>query len=119
MASQSLAMTMNPLPPTPNTVLPKQLARPGKVFRFRKPTCPHCARPMLAQVTGTVQEPDGTWAADSLDIECSDRKCAETLGPRDTQSTWQPVIDAIKKGINARYYFEGPQMKTMNADGRR
>lgn len=96
---------MHPLPHMPITPLPKQLAPSGKVFRFRKPPCPHCGRVMLAQVTGTVQEPDGTWAADSVDITCSDRKCADTVGPNDHQGTWQPVIDAIVKGINARYYF--------------
>jgi len=110
---------MNPLPLTPDTPLAKQLAPRGKVFRFRKPACPHCAQPMLAQVTGWVQEPDGTWAADSIDIRCSSERCDAQVGPNDHQGTWQPVIDAILKGINARYYFKEPQMKTMNADGHR
>lgn len=98
---------MNPLPLTPDTPLKKQLAKHDKLFRFRKPACPHCGREMLAQVTGCVQQADGTWAADSVDITCSDRRCADTVGPNDHQGTWQPVIDAILHGINARYYFEG------------
>ena len=60
---------------------------------------------MAAEVTGCTEQ-EGFWTADSIDITCTDARCESMIpGPLDTQSLWQPIIDHIKKEINAHWHF--------------
>jgi hypothetical protein len=46
-----------------------RLCSSSRVFRFNLP-CPYCGGKVLFRATAWVQEDDGTWAADSGDLEC-------------------------------------------------
>jgi hypothetical protein len=75
-------------------------------FHFTTIRCPHCDSPINAEVTGLVSNTsEDVWDADSIDIACSKRKCDDAVTASDTQSLWQPIIDAILSDINKNWYF--------------
>ena len=90
-----------------------KLVPEDKEFKF-KGLCPYCGGDLTYRCNGHEQEDDGTWIADSFDVECStepDMEDEEWEYWLDQHSDMPyvnqlPVDEAVKKWINERYRFD-------------
>jgi hypothetical protein len=91
-----------------------QLVDEGKEFRFKK-LCPYCKADLTYEAEGWVQDDNGQWMADSLDVKCHSEPDMED---GEAWEEWLrvhsempyvhqlPVDTQVLNWINERYRFK-------------
>ena len=75
-------------------------------------TCPYCGAALTVKVTGSVQEDDGSWLPDEVDVTCASEP-ADVMGKEwreflDSHSympyvNWHPMTEDVKEWAQANY----------------
>lgn len=67
--------------------------------------CPYCDGKLACSANSWIQEKDGTWLADELDLDCENEMLNDDIHNDMPYIYWLPVAEKVKAWVNKTYEF--------------